>query len=107
MCSLIDSCEDFHDTEAFAQSENDIELSMYNQDEQTNDYAEWKYEIQCQLIDDLDNYHINKDAKVGDTIRCANVLCRKSFTKKSYQQAFCCSKCKDKFWNRQRQFDIH
>lgn len=106
MTSLIDICEDFHDTEAFTQSENDIELSTYDQDEQEDNYYDWKYEIQCQLIDDWNKYQFNKEAKVGDTIKCANALCQKSFTKKSYQQAFCCTKCKDKFWNRQRQFDI-
>lgn len=97
---------EFNDTEAFFQSENDIELSMDYADESSDDYSVWKYDVQLQLIDDFDNYQINKEAKIGDTIKCANTLCRKTFTKKSYQQAFCCSICRNKFWNRQRQFDI-
>lgn len=42
-------------------------------------------------------YEENKAAKVGETIRCA--VCGTEFTKKQYSQAFCCSVCKDKFWN--------
>ena len=43
-------------------------------------------------------YEQNKAAKVGETIRCA--CCGKEFVKKQYSQAFCCGKCKDKYWNR-------
>jgi hypothetical protein len=42
-------------------------------------------------------YETNKAAKVGETICCA--FCKKSIQKKSYQQAFCRTKCKDRFWN--------
>ena len=45
-----------------------------------------------------------KQAKVGEEIRCAGYACGKSFVKKSYQQAFCCTKCKDNFWNKRTEF---
>ena len=45
-------------------------------------------------------YKNNKSAKVGTEIECP--VCHKRFIKKSYQQAFCCGECKDKFWNRTR-----
>ena len=43
-------------------------------------------------------YYINKEAVVGDTITCP--VCGITFIKKQYSQAFCCKKCKDKFWNK-------
>lgn len=42
-------------------------------------------------------YEANKAAKVGETITCP--ICGKQFTKIQWQQAFCCGKCKDDFWN--------
>lgn len=42
-------------------------------------------------------YDLNKKAKVGETICCPT--CRKKFRKKSYQQAFDKTKCKDRYWN--------
>lgn len=42
-------------------------------------------------------YETNKSAKVGDSIICP--ICGTEITKKSYQQAFCCGKCKDTYWN--------
>lgn len=50
------------------------------------------------------NYIRNKKAKVGTKIMCAGPMCHKIFTKKSYQQAFCCTKHKDQFWNRREAF---
>lgn len=47
-------------------------------------------------------YEVTKAAKTGTACRCPS--CGKTFTKKSYQQAFCSNKgrnnCKDNFWNR-------
>lgn len=37
-----------------------------------------------------------KAARVGETCQCT---CGKSFVKKSYQQAFHATKCKDRYWN--------
>ena len=39
-----------------------------------------------------------KNAKVGETITCAN--CGKKIIKKTYQQKFCCDNCKNKYHNR-------
>ena len=43
-------------------------------------------------------YKGNKIAKVGTEIICP--ICCKSFTKRQYPQAFCCTDCKDKYWNK-------
>ena len=43
-------------------------------------------------------YKGNKIAKVGTEIICP--ICCKSFTKGQYAQAFCCTDCKDKYWNK-------
>ena len=45
-------------------------------------------------------YETNKAAKVGEEIVCP--ICGNHFTKKSYQQAFCCTKCKDAYWNNKK-----
>ena len=45
-------------------------------------------------------YKLNKAAKVGETIKCT--YCGTPFVKKSYQQAFCCTECKDRWWNQKR-----
>ena len=42
-------------------------------------------------------YKLNKEAKVGETIECP--ICHTKFTKKQYSQAFCSTRCKDRFWN--------
>jgi hypothetical protein len=45
-------------------------------------------------------YKDNKSAKVGTQIECP--VCHKKFVKKYYQQAFCCTEHKEKFWNNTR-----
>ena len=45
-------------------------------------------------------YDLNKQAKVGTEIVCP--VCGERFIKKSYQQAFCCTECKDRYWNQKR-----
>lgn len=42
-------------------------------------------------------YITNKGKKIGD--KCICPICGKEFIKKSYAHAFCCTKCKDAFWN--------
>lgn len=42
-------------------------------------------------------YNISKEAKVGTLIECP--ICHTHFNKLQYNQAFCCSKCKDKYHN--------
>ena len=48
----------------------------------------------------IKRYDLNKQASVGDELVCP--VCGKKFTKKSYQQAFCSTFCKDKYWNQKR-----
>ncbi len=43
-------------------------------------------------------YTYNKNAKVGTTLICP--ICGETFSKRQYAQAFCSSKCKDKYWNK-------
>lgn len=45
-------------------------------------------------------YELNKASKVGEFITCP--VCGEEFKKKSYQQAFCCTKCKDAYWNNKK-----
>jgi protein-arginine kinase activator protein McsA len=42
-------------------------------------------------------YKSNKKAKVGEMIECP--ICHRKFKKIQYSQAFCSSRCKDKFHN--------
>lgn len=42
-------------------------------------------------------YKENKKAKVGTIIECP--ICHTKFKKIQYSQAFCCTRCKDKFHN--------
>lgn len=42
-------------------------------------------------------YAQSKKAKTGEKIVCPS--CEKTLVKRSYQQAFCCLKCKDRYWN--------
>lgn len=42
-------------------------------------------------------YESNKNARVGEEIICP--ICGTKFVKLQYSQAFCCSRCKDAYWN--------
>ena len=42
-------------------------------------------------------YLANKEAKTGEEIICP--ICKDKFIKRQYSQAFCCSQCKDAYWN--------
>ena len=44
-----------------------------------------------------EQYNINKSARTR--VECKCPVCHKRFIKKSYQQAFDRTKCKDRFWN--------
>jgi hypothetical protein len=50
------------------------------------------------VISDL--YDINKNAMVGEKINCA--CCGLELSKKTYQQKFCSTICKDIYWNKKR-----
>lgn len=43
-------------------------------------------------------YENAKAAKVGETIECA--YCGERFVKRQWQQAFCCPRCKQAYWDR-------
>ena len=65
-------------------------------------YERFKHDRELSINSDLEAYYRNKQAKVGTEIICAENRCKKRFKKKSYQQAFCCSKHRIQFWNRQQ-----
>ena len=44
-----------------------------------------------------EQYLANKSAKVKDVLVCP--ICGSKFIKKQYSQAFCSTRCKDRFWN--------
>jgi len=71
-------------------------------DDYLPDADEFYKEVKSELKMDARVYAINKKAKVGTVCKCAGPKCNHSFVKKSYQQAFCRTKCKDQFWNRVR-----
>lgn len=56
------------------------------------------------VSDNEKHYLKNKAAKVGTNITCAGPMCNKHFVKRQYSQAFCCTHCKDQFWNRREAF---
>lgn len=70
-------------------------LSTFYPDELVNSLLDIKF---AQLQKTLTTrYNKVKDAKIGEEISCP--VCGKVFTKKTYQQKFCCTKCKNKYWN--------
>ena len=52
---------------------------------------------QAQIDHAVVNYQQNKAASVGESCICP--MCTVVFRKKSYQQAFHSTKCKDRYWN--------
>jgi hypothetical protein len=96
---------DYTEAEVLADIEEcrDDHGDQYGYDNES--YQDFKDSVEKSIKSDYDRYLINKKAKVGTLIICAENRCKKKFIKKSYQQAFCCIKHKDKFWNRQRLFD--
>ena len=96
--------EDITEAEALA----DIEEGRTDYDDIIDGHS--SYESYYRFLEEIGNsikadyrhYERNKNAKVGTNIMCAENRCQKRFVKKSYQQAFCCTKHKNQFWNRQR-----
>jgi hypothetical protein len=83
--------------------EHDIDLEdVYSCQQAEERYDRFKEKREKSIQSDYEHYLDNKTAKVGETIICAENRCKKKFVKKSYQQAFCCTKHKNQFWNRQR-----
>ncbi|HII95303.1 MAG TPA: hypothetical protein HA367_06180 [Candidatus Methanofastidiosum sp.] len=62
--------------------------------------TEFVNDIKSEMRTSATVYAFNKKKKVGEQCQCAGPMCNKRFIKKSYQQAFCRTKCKDQFWNR-------
>lgn len=91
------------EADALADWEDDTCL-IDDDDEYTDDDRRFNEEVKDGIISDEFNYTRNKKAKVGTKITCAGPLCHKKFKKKSYQQTFCCSHCKDQFWNRREAY---
>lgn len=91
---LSENIENFNDYVSEAEA-----LSDRYDDIEDNDYIS-KEEVLEEIEKDEIRYIKNKESKVGSIIKCANALCKRNFKKKSYQQAFCCKKCKNQFWNR-------
>lgn len=74
---------------------------MFDSDTEASRMQEW---LEPDITDDQGSpvrYTKAKAAKVGTVVQCG--WCSRPFTKKSYQQAFCCNKgsgnCKDRYWN--------
>lgn len=62
-----------------------------DEDWEDDEYPESNWPVMKQV------YDVNTKKKVGETIKCPS--CPKRVKKKSYQQKFCCTKCKDFYWN--------
>ena len=63
-----------------------------------------RYGRSCNYTEvDTERYSFNKSALNGAILQCP--VCKCGFTKKSYQQAFCSTKCKDDYWNRKRSLE--
>lgn len=94
------------DYDSWFEDEDNERYDSCFEDEDDDSFAKCggrkKFEAKRQkgVEDDEKHYLKNKKAKVGTQITCAGPLCNKHFKKVQYAQAFCCSKCKDQFWNR-------
>ena len=66
-----------------------------------NAYADiFKFDFEDDNINIDSQYTNNKSASTGEDIKCP--MCGTIFTKKQYSQAFCCTQCKDDYWNLKR-----
>ena len=77
--------------------EDGTEAGYYNSQSEDFDVDELLDEIKNKRVRLVKRYETNKESKVGTRIECP--VCRKSFVKKSYQQAFDKTQCKDSYWN--------
>lgn len=97
---------DYDDTEAAHLSEiyDDVDEGDIGFISGINSEALFRKKCENGIKSDERRYKINRKAKVGDKIICAGPRCGKKFTKKYYQQCFCCTRCKDQFWNRREAY---
>ena len=61
----------------------------------TEEYIDETKRLEINFMKQL--YKDNSKAKVGTIVECP--YCHKRFYKKTYQQKFHSTKCKDKYWN--------
>lgn len=59
-------------------------------------------DIKDEVERDERRYIRNRKAKTGTEVVCAGPCCDNRFIKKTYHQCFCCTRCKDQFWNRRQ-----
>ena len=89
--------KEYHDTKRF--------MAGIHRDASISKYRERLRKQRRKLVRKKEERYIeNKQAKVGIELRCPGHGCGNTFVKKSYQQAFCCTKCKDSFWNKRTEF---
>lgn len=89
--------KEYHDTKRFmAGLHRDASISKYRE--------RLRNQRRKTIRKKEERYIENKLAKVGTELRCPGHGCSNTFVKKSYQQAFCCTKCKDSFWNKRTEF---
>lgn len=89
--------KEYHDTKRF--------MAGLHRDASISKYRERLRKQRRKLVRKKEERYIeNKQAKVGTELRCPGHGCGNTFVKKSYQQAFCCTKCKDAFWNKRTEF---
>ena len=62
-----------------------------------NNVCTFAFELEYNVMKQKAQYQANKAAKVGSEIVCP--ICGTTFIKRQWQQAFCCSECKNKYWN--------
>lgn len=81
----------------FNNDDSDSESSYYNSRFAGDEIIEFKKSPDRDVEQMKKTYGLNKSAKVGSLCQCPT--CNKPFVKKSYQQAFDSTKCKDGYWN--------
>ena len=100
--SWSDECGNFMYKEYYATKRF---MSGLHRDASVSKYRERLRKQRRKLVRKKEERYIeNKQAKVGTELRCPGHGCGNTFVKKSYQQAFCCTKCKDAFWNKRAEF---
>lgn len=73
--------------------------------EESRSSSNYSYHLERKILSRLGNSiesprKRNERAKIGDTCRCP--ICGKKFLKKTYQQKFCCIRCKNKYHNKRQ-----
>lgn len=80
---------------------DDYSQSDVTPDRNTKIYQGCRYRVVANPSQDIPRKR-NAKAKVGTECRCP--MCHKKFIKKTYQQRFCCIKCKNNFHNKRQRY---